>query len=290
MSTSVLHHLEGLGMPHFGRATSQGPGAGGARKPARPVPEVDLGTEVGRLTAILQSTLLPPELPTIDGLDVALRYLPTAGVIGGDFYDVFPLPGGSWGLALGDVCGKGASAAATAAVARYSLRTASTLLDRPSDTVRSVNQSLVSESEASGERFRFTTMAYVVVRPSGEGATVTASMAGHPPLLILRTDGEIERVEPTGPVLGVMPEAEHGERSFALGPGDVCLMYTDGATDIRYGGETFGEEHLVDVVRGCRGLGVEATVESIERSVMSFQGEVAHDDLAVLAFGVPLQP
>ena len=80
---------------------------------------------------MLQESLLPPALPAVPGLEIAARYQAGAGLVGGDFYDVFALGDGRWGFLLGDVCGRGAEAASVTALTRHTARTAAMIEARP---------------------------------------------------------------------------------------------------------------------------------------------------------------
>src|SRR5262249_50226606 len=144
----------------------------------------------------LQRTLLPPELPRIPGAEVATRYEPFGHdhEAGGDFYDVFPAAGGGWGVSIGDVCGKGAGAAAVMGIARFTLRALALREAEPVALLEGHNQALLQQQTGG----RFCTTTYAWVRPTNSGFTAIVAVAGHPPALILRTDGTVEEVGPTG--------------------------------------------------------------------------------------------
>lgn len=232
---------------------------------------------------LLQASLLPPNLPTIEGIDLAAVYLPTSEGIGGDFYDVFPMRGRAWGVVLGDVCGKGPRAAAVTALTRYTLRTAAMTHPTTSDGIRVLNDAMLAQN-ADGEVFCTAIFARLELRE--DGPRLVAAVAGHPPILVLRADGEVEAFGPTGPLVGAFPAIEVGEVEIAIRPGDVCVLYTDGATDVYADGRTFGLERLVDVVGGCRGMTAAAVASSIERAVVEFQHGVVTDDLALVVLGL----
>jgi serine phosphatase RsbU (regulator of sigma subunit) len=147
-----------------------------------------------------------------------------------------------------------------------------------------LNTALVADR--SGDP-RFCTAVLARVRPRPAQARVRMAMAGHPPVLILRNDGRVDQVGPTGPLLGVFPDVRIRTVDVALGPGDVCVLYTDGATDVRHDGRTFGEAGLLEVVAGCRGLPAAAIATSIVDAVLGFQRGDVRDDLALVVLHVP---
>jgi PAS domain S-box-containing protein len=232
----------------------------------------------------LQRSLLPPALPEIPGIDLAARYLPMTQGIGGDFYDVFPLGPGEWGVVLGDVCGKGASAAGVTALARHTVRAAAVADHPPAEAVRVLNEAMVDRHR---DDRTFVTIVDARLRTTGDGVRITASIAGHPPLLVLRADGSLEAHGPTGHLVGIFDAIGIGELTVELGPGDTCVFYTDGATDVRRDQDVFGDERLAEVVAGCRGMSATAVARSIERAVVDFQRGDVTDDLALVVVRLP---
>lgn len=230
----------------------------------------------------LQRSLLPPDLPVIPGLDLAAGYLPMTEGIGGDFYDVFPLHDGSWGIVLGDVCGKGPVAAGVTSLARHTLRTAAMARHSPTEAVQILNRAMTELEDRT-----FCTVIDARLQPIDGRIRIEAAVAGHPPLLILRADGTLEQVGPTGHLVGMFDDIRAGEEAVELGRGDTCVLYTDGATDVRRGTEVFGDDRLADVVHGCRGMSAAATARSIELAVVDFQRGDISDDLALVVLRVP---
>lgn len=179
----------------------------------------------------LQASLLPPDLPTVPGVDVAARYLPAdeRTDVGGDFYDLFPAAGGGWVVAVGDVCGKGAEAATLTAMARYTLRAASQARSGgPSEDLALLNQQLLAEG--TPDRFLTAVLAYVDPRPEG-GLRVRLACAGHPAPIVLRAGGYAVPVEEHGPLLGVFEAPTWPEITVGLDPGDALVLATDGVTE-----------------------------------------------------------
>lgn len=230
----------------------------------------------------LQRSLLPPDLPVIPGLDLAARYLPMTQGIGGDFYDVFPLHDGSWGIVLGDVCGKGPGAAGVTALARHTLRAAAMARHGPAEAVLVLNQAMTELDERT-----FCTVIDARLRPIDGRMRLEAAIAGHPPILVLRADGSLERLGPTGHLVGMFDEILVREVAVELERGDTCVLYTDGATDVRRDRQVFGDDRLADVVQGCRGMSASAMARSIELAVVDYQRGDITDDLAVVVLRVP---
>jgi serine phosphatase RsbU (regulator of sigma subunit)/PAS domain-containing protein len=229
----------------------------------------------------LQRSLLPPELPDVPGVDVGVAY-EAAGAgneVGGDFYDVFATDEHRWGFAVGDVCGKGAEAAAVTGLARHALR----ILGRESHSVAGVVQRLNREILDEGPRSRFLTAVSGQIMPlSGGGVRVSFVCAGHPLPLLLREDGSVTAVGTPQPLLGVLDEVEFGTDVIELGPGDVLVCVTDGVTERRDGARMLGEEGLAAVVSTCTGLSAAAVAARIQREVMSFGSAAPRDDMAIL--------
>jgi len=155
------------------------------------------GADRAVLARTLQQILLPPRLPKIPGLQVAARYVAggTGTEILGDFYDVFPSLRGSWGLVVGDVCGKGIPAAKSTALARHTLRGAALRQTRPSLILAGLNQALL---DWPADDQRFVTAIYATVRPRLAVTSVRISSAGHPLALIRRADGRVKAVGQPG--------------------------------------------------------------------------------------------
>jgi serine phosphatase RsbU (regulator of sigma subunit) len=136
---------------------------------------------------------------------------------------------------------------------------------------------------------RFCTAIFAHVDANGSFVRLRTAIAGHPPILVLRSDGTLEPQGPTGPLLGVLENVAIGERVVDLRPGDACVLYTDGATDVRHGRDTFGDSRLADVVSSCRSMSAEAIAAQIENAVVSFQQGDMRDDLALVVLAVPPQ-
>jgi PAS domain S-box-containing protein len=235
-----------------------------------------------RNTAVtLQESLLPPQLPAIRGLELAARFRPAGGgtEVGGDFYDIFEAAPGQWAIALGDVCGKGAEAAALTALTRYTVRTAAMYEDQPSGVLRVLNQALLRQR---GD-FRFTTLVFCVVDLSAERPALRASCGGHPRPLLLRPDATAEAVGPPGPLLGVFPDAQFRDEHVRLEPHDVLVLYTDGLTDALAPDRMLDEPALLGELSRCTGLGVGEISQRLEGFALGDESaRVPRDDIALV--------
>ena len=251
-----------------------------ARRAALAVDNARLYEERTSIAHALQASLLPPTLPTTEGLEFGARYA-AAGEgndVGGDFYDVFSLPDGGWGLAIGDVCGKGAEAAAITGMARDVLR----LLTRDGVAPPAVLQRLNDVILELGERGRFCTTMLGTVHQDGDGLLLRLSSAGHPPPALVGRSGEVSFVGSSGTVLGVVEDIDVTEDEVRLGPGDALVFYTDGVTERRSGSQMFGDDNLLACLRAAAGSSADVLAGRLEQEVRRFGSGVTRDDLAVL--------
>jgi sigma-B regulation protein RsbU (phosphoserine phosphatase) len=192
----------------------------------------------------IQRALLPDSDPKVPGYAIDGVCLQLSAV-GGDWYDYIPLGGGKWGIALGDVCGKGTAAALLMAAARTLLRRAASVSDSPSEVLARLNEALAKDLPAG----RFVTMVYLVLESSG--GLVRAANAGHPSLLHMSDRRGLTSLESThGYPLGLL-SSQYSEVQAKLDRGDRMMVYSDGvveAADSR--GEEYGNARLVEFMRG----------------------------------------
>ncbi|MET7682116.1 SpoIIE family protein phosphatase [Streptomyces sp. NPDC005423] len=243
-----------------------------------------------RLNTTLQNTLLPPVLANVPGLDVAAHYhIASVDEVGGDFYDLFPLTAGTWGFFLGDVCGKGAAAAAVTSLARYTLRAAAVYQPDPAAVLANLNT--VLNHEYHGSDPRFCTVIFGLLTPDGDegGFRVTLASGGHPPALLLRADGRADYLPtPGGQLIGILRDADIATTGLRLGPGDTLLLHTDGLTEAHSAGpgDRYGDEALLEFARALAPTSARSAVTAVQDLLDTF-GTGVDDDTAVLALSVP---
>ncbi|MEU9396870.1 SpoIIE family protein phosphatase [Streptomyces sp. NPDC048324] len=257
-----------------------------SRRAALALDNARLYSERTAISQSLQRSLLPPELPEIDGVEVEVIYRAAGegNEVGGDFYDLFPISDGAYGFAIGDVCGTGPNAAAVTGLARHALR----LLAREGLSGPAVLERLNSAILDEGARSRFLTLLYGELRPQEDGsAELKVVCAGHPLPLRLRQDGTVEPAAEPQPLLGVMEDLDLYEETVTLDPGDVLLCVTDGVTERREGTRMLGDDGLTDVLTTCTGLTAGAVAARIMRAVERFASDAPSDDMAILAMRVP---
>ncbi|MER7577391.1 SpoIIE family protein phosphatase [Streptomyces sp. NPDC126514] len=257
-----------------------------SRRAALALDNARLYSERTAISQSLQRSLLPPELPEIEGVEVEVIYRAAGegNEVGGDFYDLFPISDGAYGFAIGDVCGTGPNAAAVTGLARHALR----LLAREGLSGPAVLERLNSAILDEGARSRFLTLLYGELRPQEDGsAELKVVCAGHPLPLRLRQDGTVEPAAEPQPLLGVMEDLELYEQTVTLDPGDVLLCVTDGVTERREGSRMLGDDGLTDVLTTCTGLTAGAVAARIMRAVERFASDAPSDDMAILAMRVP---
>ncbi|PBC60807.1 PAS domain S-box protein [Streptomyces sp. Tue6028] len=257
-----------------------------SRRAALALDNARLYSERMAISQSLQRSLLPPELPLIDGVEVEVIYRAAGegNEVGGDFYDLFPIRDGAYGFAIGDVCGTGPEAAAVTGLARHALR----LLAREGYGGPAVLERLNSAILDEGARSRFLTLLYGELWPQEDGSAILKVVcAGHPLPLRLRQDGTVEPAAEPQPLLGVMEDLELYEQTVTLDPGDVLLCVTDGVTERREGTRMLGDDGLADVLTACTGLTAGAVAARIMRAVERFASDAPSDDMAILAMRVP---
>jgi PAS domain S-box-containing protein len=225
----------------------------------------------------LQRGLLPADPPPMPGWRVATMYRPAGELneVGGDFYEVLEIEDG-WMVVLGDVVGRGAEAAALTALARHTLHTAGSITGDPLQALATLNDRLRER-----QPIPLCSAAVVVLREaSGGAAEAVAVAAGHPLPLLIR-GAEVRETTVPGPLLGALPDPQWTTTRVELLPGDQLVVYTDGVTDARAGGELFGEVRLRDEVAGSGRP--DTAVARVEAALSSFAGDVVADDAALVA-------
>lgn len=247
---------------------------------ARAISARRLLTRQSETAAALRSSLLPPVLKAVPGVEIAAAHLaPTRGrEVGGDFYDVYPTPDG-WGVAIGDVCGKGDDAAAATAAARHAIRVLSHWNADPAQVLRGANEIMLTEE--FGSRFVTADAAHLSWRD--RRLRVVLGSAGHPGPVLLKPDGWVQALAGGGVALGIFPDPEPATQELELDPGDVLFFFTDGLTGARSPQQSYLEEILTDALAGLAGRHAADIVSEMRKVVMDFSGGVLRDDLTMLA-------
>ncbi|HET6868147.1 MAG TPA: SpoIIE family protein phosphatase [Solirubrobacteraceae bacterium] len=177
----------------------------------------------------LQESLLPAQVPEVPSCELAIRFTPAGAddLVGGDFYDVFSVGPDHWAIVVGDVCGKGAGAAAVTAMARWTLRTLADTVLPPAEVLRSLNDVMLHQAVEQ----RFITIIYALLEVRDAAAHVRIACAGHPPAIAVAPSGEPAAVPASGDLLAVWPDIRLHEVELTLQPGASLVFYTDGVTD-----------------------------------------------------------
>jgi PAS domain S-box-containing protein len=179
--------------------------------------------------AALQRSLMPTALPNLESVLFGARFRPagTGEVVGGDFYDVVDLGDDRFVAWIGDVQGKGPTAAAVAALARYTLRAEIRHVSSPAQLLQALNEAVLSQSEPGD---RLLTAVCVAGEVSGDLLELDVAVAGHPPPLILRRDQPCAEVLASGTLIG-FEQVTFASAKLSLDPGESFVLYTDGLTD-----------------------------------------------------------
>ncbi len=235
----------------------------------------------------IQKSFLPRALPAVEGLEFQTEYRPAFSV-GGDFYDVFWINYDQIGVFIGDVSGKGVSAALLMARISSDLRLAAAAVSDPAKALEHVNRIVLERKQHD----IFVTCVYLTLNTKSHA--VTLANAGHLPPLIRRRGGKpaaVERLEGAGTAIGIFDDAEYEKIEFKLEPGDALVLCTDGvleATSPR--GEQFGFERMEACMRRASGSAADTT-EQIQKALRAHVGEAPqYDDLTLIVCGITETP
>jgi sigma-B regulation protein RsbU (phosphoserine phosphatase) len=237
----------------------------------------------------LQLSLLPPSLSPPPGLEAAAHYYsPSAGDVGGDFYDLFPLSREKYGFFLGDVCGKGVAAATLTSLTRYTLRAAAVNDEHPVGVLHTLDSVLKQDTYA--ERGWFCTVLFGLITMRANGFDVEIATGGHPPPLLLQGNGDARYVSTDGgQAVGLFAKPTFTSVRFALSPGDTLLTYSDGYTEARtgQGSQRYDDDGELLRFAAAHAPAGAADIVAAMRALIEDLGAGVEDDAAVLALGVP---
>ncbi len=228
--------------------------------------------EVARL---IQQNFLPKELPDLPGWQVAAYYRP-AREVGGDFYDVIPLPDGRVAFVVGDVTDKGVPAALVMSATRSVLRASATRLIEPGVVLERVNEHLCPDMPAK----MFVTCLYGVLDP--ESGLLRFANAGHDLPYVKTAEGVIE-LRARGMPLGLMPGMEYEEKEAVLQPGESVLLHSDGVVEAHDPErEMFGFPRLKETMAGV--AGGQELIDRVISELEAFTGPGAEqeDDITMV--------
>ena len=252
--------------------------------------EQQLRRDAEALAGVLQASLLPPRPPIIAGTDVASRYLPGERhlQIGGDFLDVFHAGPDTWGIVIGDACGKGASAAALAALARWTVRASAAQQSQPRNVLNDTNGVLRSESDGDSH---FCTMVFARLQMTAGRTSMTLACGGHPRPVVVRASGYLEERGHPGMPVGMFADTGATDDTVELSAGDAVVFYTDGITEARNrSGDQFGAARLHDLLLATAGQTADAAATAVLDATRAFSNGGPADDIAILVLRVTADP
>lgn len=231
----------------------------------------------------LQENLLPKRLPDLPADWAWSAISHAARTVGGDYYDAWPLGEGRWGVALGDVSGKGVPAALLLSSMRAYLRAEAS---RPGATPAEALAQLNRWACLEAPRHMFMSLCFGVLDAGAQEFTYTN--AGHPPPLWITADREVRTLECGGMVLGVESGQTYAQETLKIRPGDTLLFFTDGVTDTQNSrGEVFGQEGVRELATLFCDAGPEVLCQRLWEATHAFlAGAEVRDDFTVLAIRV----
>jgi phosphoserine phosphatase RsbU/P len=230
----------------------------------------------------IQRRLLPQHVPQIDGWEIAASWQPASGV-GGDCFDAIRFGESRIALSIADVVGKGIPAALLMSNLQAAVRAFASEATEPQALCHQVNRILCGNI-AEG---RFISFFYCVL--DATTGVLTYANAGHYLPMLVRADGDVERLGDGGPVLGVIADAEYSQAHVALGPGDRLVLFTDGLTEARSDSdEEFGEQRLLDAAVQHRACSAPALQARLADAVAAFTGGQLQDDATLIVLASDL--
>jgi serine phosphatase RsbU (regulator of sigma subunit) len=247
-----------------------------------------LYAERAQVARTLRRSLMPASLPAIPGLALASYFRPSGlgSELGGDFYDVFGGPE-NWWLVVGDVCGKGAEAAALTGFLRHTTAAYARLGSSPGSVLSQVNRAMLGQ-DFDG---RFATAILACMRPRGSQVQLTVALAGHPSALVIRADSHrAGELGGSGALLGVFPEPAFEEVSTVLEPGDALTLYTDGLPEAHAPTRVITPQNMIEQLETTAPTSAEAAIDAL--LALIGPGDSLRDDIAIVSAqvsGVSLQ-
>jgi sigma-B regulation protein RsbU (phosphoserine phosphatase) len=228
----------------------------------------------------IQKRLLPRHITQIPGLDISADWKP-ARVLGGDYFDILRFADGSVGLCIADVEGKGVPAALVMSNLQSAVKAFATPAIEPEQLCRRLNTIFCEDVQTE----RFISLCYARLEPANRRLTFTN--AGHCPPLLMRANGQTEKLERGGAVLGRLPGWKYEQGEVTLGANDVLVLFTDGVTEAENSEQQeFGEERLTACVRSCGEMTAAGLQRELLAQVAKHCGNRFHDDATLMIVAV----
>lgn len=230
-----------------------------------------------RVSQTLQEAILtmPQEVP---GIEFGYLYRSATGAVkvGGDFYDLFELEHDRVGIVIGDVSGKGLEAATLTSLVKNTIKAYAYQDEDPALVITKTNN-VVKDASAPAV---FVTVFFGILD------TVTGHLAycsaGHPPAIVKRVSGSTYLLATTSPAIGAFAGVKYTNSDTTLEKGDMLVLYTDGAIEARRGADFFGEERLIELVKGLKPMSTRGLPQLIFNGIIGYTGGKLSDDLALM--------
>jgi serine phosphatase RsbU (regulator of sigma subunit) len=228
----------------------------------------------------IQRNLLPKDIPQISGYQMSGAWYP-ARLASGDYYDVLTFGEDKFGLCIGDVVGKGLPAAMLMSNLQAHVRASASETMAPSGLCERINRLTAKNIEPG----KFITFFYALV--DGRSRRISYANAGHNPPILLRSTGEIVRLQAGGALLGVFPDWVYLQEETELSAGDRLVLFTDGVSEAQdSSNDEFGEERLIEVLTRHRSRNALEMQEAVIQAVSDFSRGDLYDDVTVLVMAV----
>jgi serine phosphatase RsbU (regulator of sigma subunit) len=238
-----------------------------------------LYAERAQVASTLRRSLIPALLPEIPGLELASYFRPSdaSSEVGGDFYDVFGDRDDCW-LVVGDVCGKGAEAAALTGFLRHTTAAYARESHSPGNVLSQVNQAMLDHDAFNG---RFATAVLARIRSVRSQVEVTVALAGHPAALVVRANAQrAHELGERGALLGVFADASIAESTTALEPGDGLALYTDGLPEAHAPARLVTVQEMIEQLQSTPPSSAKSTIDSL--LALIGPDDSVRDDIAIL--------
>lgn len=232
-----------------------------------------------KIAESLQKCFLPEFESEMPGIEVSTLYQAAfdESVVGGDFYDISDLGDGKYGIAIGDVAGKGLDAAVYTSMARYMIQAYSADDINPAGVVSKLNAALYQHTPPS----RFVTLVYGILDTNAH--TFSYVNAGHElPFIYDASRKKIGSLQTTGPAAGAVDDAVYHSEIIPFEPEDTLILYTDGATDARNGSRFLGTDGLQSIIEAEIRKGYTDLPKAMQKGIRTFSDAPLRDDIAIL--------